>query len=1078
MLKGLKKLTKEQEKILAGLKQLSDEAAGFYQDALLIMDNDCLLTSKVNLVAHLTREIDSTFRKIFAPKEVSDEHPEAKEGRGNYASILVAMGFENKQLADEWFSIAKQFPSFAHRHGLKTRTLKEYYKLWTRYEKVLGVLLGSQYAFQDRIAHLAGFDVPTKEMLGSLPYFLKDPNNQFLLYRTLDKPGWLIPLYEQGLFKVLPMSKLPSEPKTLRFPEWLPLRYLANTAGKVDEKQEAVIVAIIRDLQSAVAGGKVVLDEHSVYLVTKIIHDLPTYIFQKEDADFLIAFGNYWPIDHVTFESVLSEDMVEKYLKAGSAEGLLNVLDFTFGYRKRDQGMPLKGKFAKFSNNRVVPNTRDGHHWFLKQHLKEVINLGGLALVKHLTNILKSLAIDNGYEVDGIPSIEDSEQRAGRYGDWSYQLIDMVSLSGEVLDANEKKEFVEFLLEADSPILQRIAFHLIRTDRVVLEPLFWDYLQKHELNAQLSIHELYLLLVDISPQISVENLVLLLKWITNIRVESHHLSNEEKEEHRIYRIQRYFYALKPQGEEQQTILNEYLDKYGALTPEHNPHPEFDSYSTFSHGYDVPDDANDLEQLSVKELVERLAAHKKKDKFDFSVNGLGLLISKYIIGDPEKFIRDLPGLLSLPLMFIKSVFSGFATVVKNNGVQDWKPLLAAFMARIGQDDFKVEANARYAEEVVYHLADFILEISEHDSEYHLNQDELDFLAGTAIQILELEQFKNLDHIEKDFMNYHLNTMDGKLFSAVINFSRLWSQKLEEGIEQRLPPSVAAYLERNLSRTSEKDKAYSLGLGYDFAFILYAHKAWCEKNFGAIFPDASPLHKDYALSSLFSPYTSIYKNVVQYLKDTGLNDYVVKRYLADTGELGKICKYALVDYFDMSHNPLEDPKSLIAELIAHQEPTQYKKLVAVCCQLGSVPQERLLILWKALAEVALKDPGKYAEVLNELVRLINMVYQMEDEAFELLESSVPHLTNASSTYFLVKDLLDKPYDQLKKPGELLLKIWRQSGIHVFVSDELKQFVERLYKEGNIDIADEICHFVAATGDLSLKSVYDNFKLSQFK
>ncbi|WP_295799020.1 hypothetical protein [Mucilaginibacter sp.] len=1078
MLKGLKKLTKEQENILSGLKQLSDEAAGFFQDALLIMDEDCLLTSKVNLVAHLTREIDSTFRKIFAPKEISDEHPEAKEGRGNYASILVAMGVENKQLADEWFSIAKQFPSFAHRHGLKTRTLKEFNKLWTGYEKILNYLLGSQYAFLDRIAHLVGFEEPTKEMLGTLPYFLKDINNQFQFYKSLDKTGWLLPLYEQGFFKVLPMGQLPSEPGTMRFPEWMPLRYLANIAGKADEKQEELIIKIIRELQAAVIKGNVLLDENSIYLVTKIINDLPNYLFQKEDSEFLIAFGNYWPIDHVVFENVLTEDLIEKYVKMGSAEGVQNVLNFTFGYRKHDLKMPLKGKFAKFSNNRVIPNTRDANHWFLKQNLKEVIALTGLDLVKQLADILKSLGQDYSYEVQNIPSIEDSEQRTGIYGDWSYQLIDIVSLSGELLQPGDKKELVSFLMGSDSIILHRIAFHLIRSDRAELISLFWDYIQKSPLSPLLPLHELYLLLTEISSQLSVEELNFILSWLETIKVESEHLSEQERNDYRIYRIQRYLFALHPEGGEQQGILKVFLEKYGELSPENNPHPEYDSYSTFSHGYEVPDDAGELEKLTVQELVDRLAAHKKKDKFDFSVDGLGLLVINYIIGDPAKFIEGLPLLMTLPLMFIKSVFNGFATVAKNGDLADWKAIINVFLERINQVDFREEANARYADEVGYQLADFILNVSEKDDQYHFKADELEYLAATAIGLLELEQIKNLDHIDKDFVNYQLNTMEGKLYAATINISRLWSQQLAEGTKHRLPPPVSDYLERNLSRTSEKGKAYSLGLGYHFAFVLYAEKAWCYKNADAIFPDDRPLHKDYTLSNLFSPYTSIYKNVVEYLRETGLNAYAVKRYITDTGELAKLCKYALVDYFDMSYDPMVDAKSLIFELVTHREPLQFEKLVAVCCQLGSVPQERLLALWKILAKIAATEPDKYAQVLNDLPRLCSLVNVMDDEVFELLELSVPYLKDVSPTYFLVKDLLDKPYDHLEKTGSILLKIWKQSGIHVFVTDELKQFVERLYTESILDVADEICHFVAARGDLGLKAIYDNYKLSQFK
>jgi hypothetical protein len=65
--KYLKSMNETQQNIYKGLTQLSPEIGAFYKDALMIMDNDCRLSTKVNLVAHLSRDIDGGFQDIFAP---------------------------------------------------------------------------------------------------------------------------------------------------------------------------------------------------------------------------------------------------------------------------------------------------------------------------------------------------------------------------------------------------------------------------------------------------------------------------------------------------------------------------------------------------------------------------------------------------------------------------------------------------------------------------------------------------------------------------------------------------------------------------------------------------------------------------------------------------------------------------------------------------------------------------------------------------------------------------------------------------------------------------------------------------
>jgi len=62
---ALKGLTNEQERIYKGLLQVGELMGAFYLDAVMILREECMLQTKVNIVAHCAREIDSGLRALF-----------------------------------------------------------------------------------------------------------------------------------------------------------------------------------------------------------------------------------------------------------------------------------------------------------------------------------------------------------------------------------------------------------------------------------------------------------------------------------------------------------------------------------------------------------------------------------------------------------------------------------------------------------------------------------------------------------------------------------------------------------------------------------------------------------------------------------------------------------------------------------------------------------------------------------------------------------------------------------------------------------------------------------------------------
>jgi hypothetical protein len=60
-----KLLTKQQQRIHSGLKEIGLSFSNFYSDSLRFMHPTCYLESKANLIAQIAREIDGGLRFVF-----------------------------------------------------------------------------------------------------------------------------------------------------------------------------------------------------------------------------------------------------------------------------------------------------------------------------------------------------------------------------------------------------------------------------------------------------------------------------------------------------------------------------------------------------------------------------------------------------------------------------------------------------------------------------------------------------------------------------------------------------------------------------------------------------------------------------------------------------------------------------------------------------------------------------------------------------------------------------------------------------------------------------------------------------
>lgn len=1079
-LKKLNQITEDQQKILKGLFQIDSEIGAFYQDALMILTKECILTCKVNLIAHLSREIDGGFRDVFAPKgleELEDIKKSSKKG-DHYASIVVAMGFENDNLASEWFSVAGVFHKFAHRHGINPRDLKEFENLWKRYEKVLLILVGSSYAFTDRVNQLMQLAIPPERLLKSLPFILQDPQHRFHFFKSLDKPGWLNPLIEAGMFTTegLILTKAPQG--GLQYPDWLPLRYLHNIAAMADGPQQKVIIGLIRNLQSEFLKDKISFDDFTVYLMYQTATLLSEYLFNEEDIRFLKEFDSKWPVDHKMYESVMTEELIPKYLAISSKTAMLSLIPYCLGYRVQTQEFQINNQepWGPVSTKLYTPNISDIYGRMLQDHTTEIIALAGLDLLKELVDLLNGLDSGESYELTSLPSVEPSDQRNMDLGNWRYNIVDFLAKGGETLSNKELGVFLDILLSQKATIFQRIAYHLIRKRIGDSRDLFWKHIHEIPLNGQLNVHELYLLLKEYSVGLNDNQFVELLTWIEKLEFNSEYLTEEESKEHRIHQISRYFTAMNPGSENQRIALEKAMASYGGREAFKSNHPEYQSFHIHTHGYDVPESALDLSEKSVSEQIAFLVQYEEKDAFDTKGRGLNLLLNNYVIEDTDKYLASLSEVLLLPPFYLSQVISSFAQALKNGSIVDWKQLLDHFQERTTSAEFAKEGSPSERLRVFSAQAEFVLTLANKNDSFHFSENDLNNILEFAIEMYDQEDFSDLDHIDRDYIGYLINSPRGKLFEALIHCNRLWLAFSEGKGAEKLHPAIKDFLNKHLTRKSEREKDFSLGLGYHFAFILFADPAWCDQELAKIFPDDSDLHKTYTLSGLLSNNHQVSGSVIKYLKSHRLNEYAIMRYSGESGEKRWISRFALIEMIHMRPQCIDETDSLLFMFLENSDPTQLIKLIQVCIELQFVPQEVLVNLWRNIAQRGLQSPDVMGPVLKDMVRLTALNPTMTADVAQLIRHSIPFLNNDAATYTAIRSLIKISASDPLVTATLILEIWKQTGVRVHVNEELRQFVESLYIQGNIEIADGLCLYTGETGELGLKSLYDNYKLAK--
>lgn len=693
------------------LRLLGEGPAAFYRDACRILDAETgapaepvreqsvaasdaqapmlRLVAAAHLVAHLFRELESAIRDVLLPldAQIDKDH----RHRDHIDAILRAYELDQDvTLVQAWHRLRGPEDSSlhkrAHRNNLdRPRPLNESARHY--FSDVEAVFDAVLERFEERFTDsLAVVDLliakhpPIKSDLDLLRN--RVPNNLITLHHFFSQaedPAWLDLLARKDAFATPPEPMTDEDDGVSVMQPWPASQYLARMA-RVPELQERVvrIALAVPSTQNARVHEDLadVALAVPVQLALQFVGPAKTWCqdpWFSRVADKIVA-------------------LIEKFLGDGEVDAALHLSEALFD-----------------PENRTTGNLESGHEaWEYEQSVKKLVPplvaAGGLrALGIFTTCLLKLVRADNGserlekeeYSYIWRPAIETHDQNL-HGSDARQALIDAVRDGAQSLGTStELLAVVQQLEAAESPLLNRVALHLLRVAPEVPSDLIASHLLDRErLHNSNSWHEYTLLARDRLPDLQLDEQLQIVRWAVEHAIgrareerpgEAEESADPEVTERRVRAFEHgaleRFRGVVPA--DFQARHEELEREFGKAE-----HPEFLTYHGEGWlGEPSPKAADELWKLSVGELIDYLKSWTpptdQRRPMSASREGLAREMGNLVATDPARFAHAAHSFLELHPLYVRSLIGGLVGAARKGSRFEWKPVLELCASVVGE-----------------------------------------------------------------------------------------------------------------------------------------------------------------------------------------------------------------------------------------------------------------------------------------------------------------------------------------------------------------------------------------------------------
>ncbi|WGL69892.1 hypothetical protein [Elizabethkingia anophelis] len=1093
-------MTEKQTKIYEGLKAIGPEIAQFYFDGLKLVDSD--FGTKSNLLAHTLREIDGGLRDIFEPKHLKKDFQdklkkedlekifdqfkeeykefdylrditfdEFKDAKGHISSILLSFGLNvDHPLSAQYIKAVRWLAKYAHRSGAfnEPRNPKDIINLWNEFEDVLSKLIGSYYALADRIDSIIKLEEPSPEILKTLPNLLNTPVRTTYFFNRLKSRKWLLQLEQEGYFdgsKNPDLVESVDSPGYYSIPYWSELTYLETVAEEnlksPEDETTKSLVRIINNISSfRNEKGQRIENYRTDYIIFKIICSLPKEYLNESHFLFIsdaLQSNRHGLIGH-SFNEFLDRLLLleDKVLLSQGIEILL------MHRVQEDIFDKVYSIFRDYELQRIISECKD-----------KIASIFGLELQKLIIQKMKEvIKLDKSiFNSISIPAIEDHEQTYFEEK-YDYQLVYLLRDTLEKLDAKDIIDTIEELLNEEHPIFHRIAFHIIRIKYSELRELFWK-MEKNPLDLPFTKHEVYELLHQHSTNFSSEEIQKVIEWINT---KEYYIPEDFKDdEARVarliaYKKKEWLTSLLPNGSEDVKRL---IAEMNEINDAEIEHPGFDSWHSSQIGTISPLSIEELEELSIKEIIAYYDDFNKQQHSFMgpSVEGLIDILILSVRNNPQKYNVNCNEFLNAPPAILYAWIRGLEESWRDDKKEfECDEILNTVCQILESEEFWDSHNSdgEYNRWFVSNLISFI---------NHGTRDDKHAFNFKLLPLIKKILFIILDKDLSSVFDYHdlsmtvLNNSKGKVYDALFQYS-LRLARVENKENERWDNEVKELIVKEIEKEEDNPLLFHV-IGQFLSNIQYLDENWLIKNFNKLFPITFETNWSASVNGYFYYHRRLSKIFFKLFIEGGHFQKILSGNLIQGEPLNNIIRQICIAYlYDFEDADLE---SKIVQLLIK---SKNEDIISSLIYFFWNPQDtfengvinKIKPFWIEIFNNASKLENEKIDrdILSGSCKWLKHIDKIDEELYEVLLNSMKYL-NQSDRYFVIEILSKHIENSPKEVGTILLELFKTEVAYDISRGNINKVVEILYEKNFKDIADQICLLHGEKGFDFLRELY---------
>ena len=889
---------------------------------------------------------------------------------------------------------------------------------------------------------------------------------------------WLILLKDKGYFNPEnnpPPQKVPDTEGNFTIPFWNVLGYLENVATQNAKNPSDERTGLLLHIINSIANyrneaGERIDNRITDRTIIKIIFTLPLEKITDEHFKFISrSLKSKWGA--ILIASDIGKTFLPRLIDSEAGGLVLKSMHVIFEYQKADS--ETIEKYASIMDKYWLDDA-------LKKYKPAIAKLCGTEAAEIALNKILTITKEDKTQFNTIwiPTIEEHPQTSftDRY---ECQLVHFVRDMFELSEPNQIKAKINDLIKEEHPIFKRIAVHTINHHYKDLNELFWNW-EGNPLDEISLEHELYELLKVNCSSFTKKHTEKVLGWIESkdCYVSAEIKDAKGREKSLAYCKKKWLSAILDTKDPD--VLSSY-EKYRKIYTKEIPHPGFPFWSEGGISWRTSSPMTEDKLLqSNKEITDYLVTYKEEQEGEMQfAEELSESLRNSVSENPDKFTNDMAPFLTVQRTYQHALLWGLLEAWRAKKDFAWDGILNFASRIIESDEFwdeKYEEESwNYRNWIVSQIADLIKEGTKDDN--HAFDAELLPHAEKILLILVEKTESDLSEMD-DIITSVLNSSKGKIFSAMINYSRHYARLFRKEQGDRWVEAIKEDFDRRLSRKVEPSLEFSVILGEYLANLYYLDEEWVRSNINRIFPKDNDAHWRAAFTGYLFSSSTVYAKLYFLLRETGHYTKGLETNFSDHHIEERLVQHICIGYIE-EWEKLDDDKSLITKLIKNRNVDQLSAIVSFFWMQRDKLTDKIKVkvkpLWNTLFYILSENEEniEYQKVIANLSEWLSLIDEMDEQTLEWLKLSAKYQTDYSASFF-IEYLLKHVAKTPAEVGEIYLEILKTGVYHpTYKEEDIQLIVRTLYEQNQKETATRICNLYLEKGFDFLRTIYENHR-----